>query len=653
VETFAEGCGVPETESTIPFLQSFNLHPSPFGTGSAFLLVMSVAAGIEISAGGRPAQGLSPASGHVLSTGLDGGQAAGSSFATVPVAESFRSSWQSVLASLGAGLDETEKEGAGEEGIEPSVEAALAKPDQTLSSTALRQGGGAVRFLPQSRVPQGHTAESQRELSLPGARAGIQGGQTGSLVSRRAASDALESTLGAHAAEPGKKAGLNATVALSVADIASAMAGNVAFVMPAQGEASQAAIKLQMQPSAADISTGLPGGSTRSSGQPHLTGAEGAAVGAGRASSAGNHSTDTAGTQTLSEKAPDAAVSPAGRDSTFLEGSSGTKPESSGVEAAPGRSRMQIEAPSATPAQSQNQTQPGSQGFEAVPAPIGNADTDRGLAGSEDATKQLAEAGQATAVLPMAGKPGLSAGGRSARQDASRPTHAPGTGESTANGNGPLNSQISGAAGSVSTMAHDPAGTHGATIAASSQMGSSAHSAPGPDAAETFAALDGGSAPGKPAWIHAGAQRAEAGFQDPDLGWVGVRADLSGGGVHAALVPGSANAAVTLGGHLAGLNSYLAEQHTPVETLTLAAPENREAGLGAGQDMNQGMSQGFNQGESPHAGQGAGAESPTNRGPGVSSTSVAASQEVSAGIGRTDGMGFGQGSGGIHISVMA
>jgi hypothetical protein len=653
VKIFAEGRGVPETESTIPFLQSFNLHPSSFGTVSAFLLVMSVAAGIEISAGGRPAQGLSPASGHVLSTGLDGASATGSSLATVSVAKSFRTSWQSVLASLGAGLDGTEKEWAGEEGIEPSVEAALAKPDQTLSSTALRQGGGAVRFLPQSRVPQGHTAESQRELSLPAARAGIQGGQTVSLVSRRAASDALESTLGAHAAEPGKKAGLNATVALSVADIASAMAGNVAFVMPAQGEASQAAIKLQMQPSAADISTGLPGSSTRSSGQPHLTGVEGAAVGAGRASSAGNHSKDTDGTQTLSEKAPDAAVSPAGRDSTFLEGSSGTKPESSGVEAAPGRSRGQIEAPSETPAQSQNQTQPGSQGFEAVPAPIGSADTDRGLAGSEDATKQLAEVGQATAVLPMAGKPGLAGSGRTTKQDAQRLAHASGAGDPTGKGTGLPNGQPASADPNAYAVAHDPAGAHGTTIDASSVIGSSSGHSSGPDSAETFAALDAGAVPGKPAWVHAGAQRAEVGFQDPDLGWVGVRADLSGGGVHAALVPGSANAAVTLGGHLAGLNSYLAEQHTPVETLTLAAPENREAGLGAGQDMNQGMSQGFNQGESPHAGQGAGAESPTNRGPGVSSTSVAASQEVSAGIGRTDGMGFGQGSGGIHISVMA
>jgi hypothetical protein len=108
-----------------------------------------------------------------------------------------------------------------------------------------------------------------------------------------------------------------------------------------------------------------------------------------------------------------------------------------------------------------------------------------------------------------------------------------------------------------------------------------------------------------------------------------------------------------LGGHLAGLNSYLAEQHTPVETLTLAAPENREAGLGAGQDMNQGMSQGFNQGESPHAGQGAGAESPTNSVPGVSSTSVAASQEVSAEIGRIDGKTYDAGTGSVHISVMA
>jgi hypothetical protein len=97
---------------------------------------------------------------------------------------------------------------------------------------------------------------------------------------------------------------------------------------------------------------------------------------------------------------------------------------------------------------------------------------------------------------------------------------------------------------------------------------------------DTFAALDSAAAPSAPTWTHAGAHRAEAGYQDPDIGWVGVRADSSGGGIHASLVPGSTVAADTLGGHLAGLNSYLAEHHSPVANVTLAHPEDHGGGLG-------------------------------------------------------------------------
>jgi hypothetical protein len=54
---------------------------------------------------------------------------------------------------------------------------------------------------------------------------------------------------------------------------------------------------------------------------------------------------------------------------------------------------------------------------------------------------------------------------------------------------------------------------------------------------------------------------------------VGVRADSGGGSVHASLVPGSAEAAQTLGSHLAGLNDYLAERHPAVGTVTVAGHE--------------------------------------------------------------------------------
>ena len=109
----------------------------------------------------------------------------------------------------------------------------------------------------------------------------------------------------------------------------------------------------------------------------------------------------------------------------------------------------------------------------------------------------------------------------------------------------------------------------------------------GASSGEAFAALDAGAGAGKPTWIHAGSQSAEAGYEDPALGWVGVRADLSGSGVHAALIPGSAEAAQVLGGDLAGLKSHLSEQHAGVTSLTMDQGTQSGAGSSMGQSMTQ------------------------------------------------------------------
>lgn len=103
------------------------------------------------------------------------------------------------------------------------------------------------------------------------------------------------------------------------------------------------------------------------------------------------------------------------------------------------------------------------------------------------------------------------------------------------NGSHVVAAQIS--AVETSAMVRDPAGAHGPAPSAPAGSGISAGT---PAAAqETFSALDAGAAVGAPSWVHAGSRQAEAGFEDPALGWVGVRADLSGGSVHASLVPGS------------------------------------------------------------------------------------------------------------------
>lgn len=123
-----------------------------------------------------------------------------------------------------------------------------------------------------------------------------------------------------------------------------------------------------------------------------------------------------------------------------------------------------------------------------------------------------------------------------------------------------------------------------------------------PGSRETFAALDAGPAAGTPNWIHAGTQQAEAGFQDPALGWVGVRADLGAGGIHATILPGSAEAAQLLGGHLAGLDAHLAAEHIPVDSLRMANAEgsgNQSADYGGMPTGQQGTGQ---QGQPPEQG---------------------------------------------------
>jgi hypothetical protein len=110
------------------------------------------------------------------------------------------------------------------------------------------------------------------------------------------------------------------------------------------------------------------------------------------------------------------------------------------------------------------------------------------------------------------------------------------------------------------------------------RMDSSAHA---PAALrDPFTALDAESAAPPATWIHAGAHQAEAGYLDPALGWVGVRAEAAGNTLHAAIVPGSPEAAQALGGHLAGLNTYLAEHHGQAANLTMAPPENGQGGSG-------------------------------------------------------------------------
>jgi hypothetical protein len=265
-------------------------------------------------------------------------------------------------------------------------------------------------------------------------------------------------------------------------------------------------------------------------------------------------------------------------------------------------------------------------------------------------------ADQTSAPTRTVNKPGPAVSGKNSTPITSQPIRESGNLDAIGPGGRVMERQPFVPAANLSPTAHDLAGPHGAVGKAGEPVGVSASRASGPDSRETFATLDAVSATGRPILIHAAPQRAEAGFHDPALGWVGVRADTSGGVVHAEVVPGSADAAQALGSHLAGLNAYLAEHHMPVETLTLSAPEGEGSGLGSGQSAGQGAGQGTQQGAGQQTGQepAQGVYSGATSGQAMHSTAVpAAAVEPLAFFGGMDRRTQSVGPGGIHISVMA
>jgi hypothetical protein len=296
--------------------------------------------------------------------------------------------------------------------------------------------------------------------------------------------------------------------------------------------------------------------------------------------------------------------------------------------------------------QARSESQPG----ERIPIPASGNPVEK-RAEADKAAGSLAQT-----ALPATGNPELVAAARRSSPVAPRTARGAVAVGTVARGVPTPQAPSSGPIGDMFAPVRDPIGLHGTTNGVRGDPKDSA-SAARPPANETFAAIDAGIRPGTQNWIHVGTQRAEAGFQDPALGWVGVRADASGGQVHATLVPGSADAAQALGGHMSGLNAYLAEMHTPVETLTLAMPEGREATSGAGRDqtfdMSQGMSQGMNQGMNQNAGQGSSSEPHPNPEPAMPAVSAAIPLETRPSITNIHPAPGMQEQSGTRISVMA
>jgi len=88
-------------------------------------------------------------------------------------------------------------------------------------------------------------------------------------------------------------------------------------------------------------------------------------------------------------------------------------------------------------------------------------------------------------------------------------------------------------------------------------------------------------------WTHAGTRFAEAGFQDPTLGWVSVRAERDSTGLHAVLVPASHDAGQMLSAHLSGLNAHLASQHIEVSSVTMSSELKNQMSSSFGNERQQ------------------------------------------------------------------
>ena len=274
----------------------------------------------------------------------------------------------------------------------------------------------------------------------------------------------------------------------------------------------------------------------------------------GSAATLSNGGTGTAGIAARSQISPRAATgnpgtaTPGGREDgetggihSLAPGQAEWPPRRSGLDrrAHPGPRLRQQQL---VPAASEHRTESGSPLAETAKMPAAaNSGEVRGT--NLEAAGNSALDLQFAAADPVAEKPNQAGGGQSVAKVTAQTAHRDNAGDQIQPALHTVLAQQGGAGVEASGMARVPAGAEGTSSAITAHAGASAGAQGGTAAEETFAAMDAGTEVGTPGWIHAGGHTAEAGFEDPALGWVGVRADLSGGNVHAALMPGSAEAA--------------------------------------------------------------------------------------------------------------
>lgn len=107
-----------------------------------------------------------------------------------------------------------------------------------------------------------------------------------------------------------------------------------------------------------------------------------------------------------------------------------------------------------------------------------------------------------------------------------------------------------------------------------------------PTAQEPFAMIDTIPVHAGAGWTLAGTHRAEAGFQDPALGWVAVRAQEVGGTIHATIVPAASEGVQALSDHLPALIAHMASQSPHLDTISISTSD---ATTGWGRNDGQGQ----------------------------------------------------------------
>jgi hypothetical protein len=566
--------------------------------------------------------------GNAQGAALGAGKAAANQSFSQPIAsgtESFRTGWQSLLASLGSSVEGVSETGAETDQRTATAGQALADAAGKSSvSTSTPDAAAGLRVKQETEKGTG-LASAGLKVSQNDARTDASAGLSTTTVKTTATSSAnekktradqeSESTRGwrlTHSAKVGVTDVAAATSSPELIPLATASSSQ-SVPVAATGTIAQGA-DLETQSTLAETSTDWMIGSlsesasaSSSSYSPNLDAIKAVA-------GAANATVQKAGEGPESLGKQGGAMS--ARNSN---GSSGTAFDETDASTAGGGTGPQIaistEGGNSLEAASTSQslTQTPALGQSGIPAQPANqkanllpAAMDRNGLYPSSAAANAAPSGQIPAVSRTESKLGLASDKKLSASDQQQSKHGTSNLDSAQHGNTMLQGQSSGADADASATARAGAGAGGTASATGDLTDRASSATTGPDSREAFSTLDADGATGKPTWIQAGAQHAEAGFQDPSLGWVGVRADTSGGSIHAQLVPGSSDAAQTLGSHMAGLSAYLAEHHTPVETLTLTSPESGSPGFSSGAGSGDGTQQGAGQETSQGTMQGAG-----------------------------------------------